>query len=630
MADPRIISIDDSGIATWDTGNGSTMQTAYGGLPARLQQQYQQQVADTYTGGMSLPPEDLQSFQPQAPTFPAAPMSQVTESVAPDNAPFVAMPAGASGLAPFRAAPADSGAVAGVGAPALSIPGATAGGVMPAIGGRSAQAGEASPAARVEPAAAGGEGGFADPLAAGSGIGQSRLRELLDIQAVNPNARVGGAPGRMVTAQGPTQVSARVASEGLPGALQRVRQTDESLADAQIRELSPIATYRDAIALEMATQAQAAEQAQAAMAELEARRNARRAEEMAKYRQAADEHIAAEQRGIDPDHYFANRSTGQRIMSGIGLILSGIGSGLAGQENMAMKIINDAIERDLLAQRENIAGKGRAAERQRGVMGDVAQMYDDEAAQILASRALMWDASARRVGELEAMATGAEARANLATLREQMAAERARLELELEQQLGANVVTSERQVMAGGSAGTSVKDLIAAERARLQGATYDPERYVPQYGGVARTVDEAKKARQLASDSNTLNSFYNRALQVRQRYGSFTDPRARAELEALRSEALLIKKNVAQLGVLSQQDESIVNAAQGGDWSSFSNFDDARLKQAMRNLRVNEANAAREMVIELSPDELPEHERRRSTGGQRAIAAETFQPIGGR
>lgn len=60
---------------------------------------------------------------------------------------------------------------------------------------------------------------------------------------------------------------------------------------------------------------------------------------------------------IDPRRVWNQASTGNKILAGIGVLLSGIGSGLTGQPNMAMKIINDSIDRDIDAQKSEQAKK---------------------------------------------------------------------------------------------------------------------------------------------------------------------------------------------------------------------------------------------------------------------------------
>lgn len=61
---------------------------------------------------------------------------------------------------------------------------------------------------------------------------------------------------------------------------------------------------------------------------------------------------------IDPDRYWNNKSTGAKIGSILGIILGGLGQGLTGSNvNVAMKVINDGIDRDIDAQKANKSQK---------------------------------------------------------------------------------------------------------------------------------------------------------------------------------------------------------------------------------------------------------------------------------
>ncbi len=74
-----------------------------------------------------------------------------------------------------------------------------------------------------------------------------------------------------------------------------------------------------------------------------------------------DEHSAKEQElfdnyakgKIDPNRLYNNTSTGNKVLAGLGMLLSGMGSGLSGQPNMAASVIEKAIERDIDAQKND-------------------------------------------------------------------------------------------------------------------------------------------------------------------------------------------------------------------------------------------------------------------------------------
>lgn len=62
---------------------------------------------------------------------------------------------------------------------------------------------------------------------------------------------------------------------------------------------------------------------------------------------------AFEDKTIDPDRYWNNKSTASKISASLGMILGGLGAGIGGGENMAAKAIHAAIDRDIDAQKED-------------------------------------------------------------------------------------------------------------------------------------------------------------------------------------------------------------------------------------------------------------------------------------
>lgn len=60
---------------------------------------------------------------------------------------------------------------------------------------------------------------------------------------------------------------------------------------------------------------------------------------------------------IDPNRYFGNMNTGNKIIAAISIALSGIGSGLTGKPNMAMNVIQNSIDRDIEAQKLELGKK---------------------------------------------------------------------------------------------------------------------------------------------------------------------------------------------------------------------------------------------------------------------------------
>lgn len=113
---------------------------------------------------------------------------------------------------------------------------------------------------------------------------------------------------------------------------------------------------------------------------------------------AADE-VTAKQ--YDPDRYFKQRGTGAVVLASLAVAMGELGRGLqrTGGPNTALQIVNDAVERDLAAQREEYArAKDKLSLKQNAYAQLRQRGLDDEAASAQA-----------RAGALSAVASRAEA-----------------------------------------------------------------------------------------------------------------------------------------------------------------------------------------------------------------------------
>ncbi len=109
---------------------------------------------------------------------------------------------------------------------------------------------------------------------------------------------------------------------------------------------------------------------------------------------------------INPERYWENKSTGSKVLAGIGMVLSGIGSGLTGQSNMAMDNIHRAIDADIEAQK-NQQGKTKTLwEMNQKALGN------DIAANLATQNQLLTGVQARvKMAEAQAMGPMAQAKA---------------------------------------------------------------------------------------------------------------------------------------------------------------------------------------------------------------------------
>lgn len=109
----------------------------------------------------------------------------------------------------------------------------------------------------------------------------------------------------------------------------------------------------------------------AAMRQRQAEEAQRQQEELAARRQQAEAEAFAdlqakqkEVEGLKITDYWSNQSTSNKVVAALGLLISAVGAGATGKENMAMKALNDNIERDFQAQKANIDNAFKSLQQQ--------------------------------------------------------------------------------------------------------------------------------------------------------------------------------------------------------------------------------------------------------------------------
>lgn len=176
---------------------------------------------------------------------------------------------------------------------------------------------------------------------------------------------------------------------------------------------------------------------------------------------------------IKPEHFWADKSGFYKFRAGLGMILSGIGSGLTGQPNMAAQFIQQSIDRDIDAQKANLSKKWTE-------MGWSQKRIANANDRLEMSRAHLLTAGAAEVAKIDVSQFGPEAEARKQMAISQMRSEAVnkqigitdrayqakmqRMGMEFERakfQLGANMV--------GGGAGTQPAGYLPSLAAPPQG-----------------------------------------------------------------------------------------------------------------------------------------------------------------
>lgn len=194
---------------------------------------------------------------------------------------------------------------------------------------------------------------------------------------------------------------------------------------------------------------------------------------LADYKQAAGEKVM-------PGRILADMATGQRVQAGIFMALSAYGAAISGQENQALKVINNAIDRDLEAQKFNLENKLKGArigiEGSQYLMSQMRQKFGDDESATLASRAAMLAMTQQQLNvnasKLDRSTAGPKAQAL-----------NAQLEMQKQQVLGQLKQSQAQTYMLQKVQGSNSKNLSPAEISVMESANKGfRDRWVQGYG----------------------------------------------------------------------------------------------------------------------------------------------------
>lgn len=211
-----------------------------------------------------------------------------------------------------------------------------------------------------------------------------------------PLTLVGGGgviPAHEVEMRGPSLRAAQgAANDALGAASQQMASRSEDTAQRE---------YEMYLAQERQAQARQAAAQQAA---------AERDEELQQRAQDFDQSVKAlSKMSLDPNRFWASRTTGQKISAMVGIALGGFVQGARGGSNAGLDIINQQIERDIKAQEFAYSAARDTANAKQTAFGMAMQKYGSVDAARSMARASALDAVQAQIAQNAALWKGTQA-----------------------------------------------------------------------------------------------------------------------------------------------------------------------------------------------------------------------------
>lgn len=227
-------------------------------------------------------------------------------------------------------------------------------------------------------------------------------------------------------------------------------------------------------------------------------------------------------KSVDPNRLWASKSSGQKAMAVIGLVLGGIGSGVTGGKNVAYEIFENSIQRDVDAQKAEIEKLKDVGSAKRNMYGLYMEKFKDDRQAEAATKLTMYEQMELKMKEAAALAKSPQILANAEkALGELQVAKNAAL-LQFEQAAAAKV---QQIQLRGGSqlpANVDIEQLTTDQR----------ERYVPEFG-LASTKEGAKEMRDHKATSDTVSGILKELIDMTNSSGKSLNPKAKARAQTL-------------------------------------------------------------------------------------------------
>lgn len=267
---------------------------------------------------------------------------------------------------------------------------------------------------------------------------------------------------------------------------------------------------------------------------------------------------------IDPTRIYDNMTTGNRVLAGISILLGGLGQGLTGaKSNPAMDVINNAIDRDIDAQKANLGKKQNLLSINLAKMGDLRNALAATKMQMMTVANTQVQAQAMKAGSKSALAAAQ-------MFQGQMDLEMSKLKYQI-----ASAQAMEDKLNA--PEGVSAKDAV-----KLPQELQDKMVQLPNGNYMAAwNKESATEVKKKQGAMYPILSLVKEANEFMDKGGTLPLSVRDAKADELRERIKIQLKNLYELGQLTKGDEAIINPL----LPNLGDFFNAKARQTVNSIQ---------------------------------------------
>lgn len=197
---------------------------------------------------------------------------------------------------------------------------------------------------------------------------------------------------------------------------------------------------------------------------------------------------------VDPNRFWSDKSTGDKIMASVAIFLGGLGGG----PNQALQVIDNAIQRDIESQKQNAIAKKGAVDLQNNIWQNMMDQFNDETAAFTASRLAALNIAEMQIKKAEAGTASQRAKANAQMALGQLGLKKTELQQQLLNQVrnSPQMLQSDAETKAILSLPENFQKEAFKEKGRLQAISSQMNQLDKIYGNLikATTLKERVKS----------------------------------------------------------------------------------------------------------------------------------------
>lgn len=306
---------------------------------------------------------------------------------------------------------------------------------------------------------------------------------------------------------------------------------------------------------------------------------------------------------VDPHRYWGSLSTGQKISTNIGLILGGIGAGMTHGENLAYKMLQANIDRDIDAQKSDLGKKET-------LLSYNLKQYGNVQDAIARTRIDMQDQVANQMKAAELFATDPLVKARAA-----------KASADINADLAAKSAAFAQQRTENKLAHIAQNDPMAAEEAISRMEMINPKRaeelrkrLVPG-AGLANTEKDAGELKELGSTIQSAKQGINELLEINKIPGKSLDPKVRARAQTISASLVgLLRVPITGPGAMNEGERKMLEEIATNPTKMFSldSSNKIRLEQLSKTLDGKFKATATSRGVKMADPikKLPSHQRK--------------------